>query len=237
MVFKYLLEDLEAARLLIGKIAKLEVAELVVRPQKTTVRRSPPPASHEDRDNALPLILLRMDFAARLRTADGSLRDVPVEIRKAPSPRVIEHFSIYPGQHLIRSGGTAGERVPPVVAICFLGYPMGLSEEAVVDVSPRVSKRCTARDLDATQSFVAGLYQQSHIVQIPYLRGRRRNDLERLLAVFDQDLADRGSASDHILSIDEAEYPADCGAVLRQLRKAGEREDVLRSMEAEEALL
>ncbi len=47
------------------------------------------------------------------------------------------------------------------------------------------------------QSFVAGLHQQSHIVQIPYLRGRRRNDLERLLAVFDQDLADRGSASDH----------------------------------------
>ena len=100
MVFKYLLEDLEAARLLIGKIAKLEVAELVVRPQETTVRRSPPPTSHEDRDNALPLILLRMDFAARLRTAEGDR----AEGSFAEGDRALSHISRPASDPLWRHG-------------------------------------------------------------------------------------------------------------------------------------
>ena len=54
----------------------------------------------EDPERVLPLTLLRMDFAARVRTADGSERQVLIEIQKASAPTVIERFRRYLGQQI-----------------------------------------------------------------------------------------------------------------------------------------
>jgi len=238
VVFKYLMQDQRVARLLIGRITGLAVESLSVSPQETSVRRTP-----ESPQQEAPLTLLRMDFAARVRSAEGE-RQVLIEIQKAKAPTVIERFRRYLGQQIgsadnILTHPSGRTEAVPIVTIYFLGYALDdLSDEAVIDVCPRVTERRTGRELEARHPFVEGIHHRSHIIQIPRLASRRRDELERVLAIFDQGLAKGNGRGDaHVLTIEEEEYPAECAFVLRQLRQAMAEEEVRRSMEGEDLLL
>ena len=237
VVFKYLMQDQRVARLLIGRITGLAVQSLTVSPQETAVRRTP-----EDPEHDLPLTLLRMDFAARVQTRDGSERQVLIEIQKANAPTVIERFRRYLGQQIsdnILTHPSGRTEAVPIVTIYFLGYALDdLSDEAVIDVCPRVTERRTGRELAARHPLVEGIHHRSHIIQIPRLASRRRDELERLLAIFDQGLVKGNGRGDaHVLTIEEGEYPVECAFVLRQLREAMAEEEVRRTMEGEDLLL
>ena len=239
VVFKYLMQDQRVARLLIERITGLSVQSLTVSAQETAVRRTPESLEHQ-----MPLTLLRMDFAARVQTADGGERQVLIEIQKANTPTVIERFRRYLGQQiasrdnlLVHASGRT--EAVPIVTIYFLGYALDdLSDEAVLDVGPRVTERRTGREVQAQHPLVEGMHHRSHVIQIPRLASRRRDELERVLAIFDQDLVKgNGRADAHVLTIAEEEYPAECGIVLRQLREAIAEEEVRRTMEGEDLLL
>ncbi len=239
VVFKYLMQDQRVARLLIGRITGLAVQSLTVSPQETAVPRTPDASVH-----GLPLTLLRMDFAARVRTAAGAERQVLIEIQKANAPTVIERFRRYLGQQIgsgdnILTHPSGRTEAVPIVTIYFLGYALDdLSDEAVIDVCPRVTERRTGRELAASHPLVEGIHHRSHIIQIPRLASRRRDELERLLAIFDQGLVKGNGRGDaHVLTIEEGEYPVECAFVLRQLREAMAEEEVRRTMEGEDLLL
>ena len=239
--FKYLMQDDRAARLLVGRIAGLDIESLELRPQELATPRDPSP---RDDGQAVqpPLALFRMDFAARVRIAGGGERQVLIEIQKTNAPTVVERFRAYLGQQLCSPANVvehpSGRREAlPIVTIYLLGYDLGVSEEAVLDVCPRVTARRTGAEIDAGHPFIAGIHHRSHIVQIPRLRGRRRDDLERVLSIFDQGDAriDRGGAQ--VLTVDETAYPREYGFVLRQLQRAASESDVRRFMEGEDQLL
>ena len=239
--FKYLMQDSRAARLLVGRIAGLDVESLELRPQELATPRD---ASRRDEGETVqpPLALFRMDFAARVRTSDGGERQVLIEIQKTNAPTVIERFRAYLGQQLCSPANViehpSGRReATRIVTIYLLGYDLGLSDEAVLDVCPRATERRTGAEIDAGHPFIAGIHHRSHIVQIPRLRGRRRDDLERVLSIFDQGDAriERGGAQ--VLTIDEAAYPPEYSFVLRQLQRAASESDVRRFMEGEDQLL
>ena len=239
VVFKYLLQNQRVARLLIGRITGLAVQSLTVSPQETSVHRTAETSDHD-----LPLTLLRMDFAARVRTDDGAERQVLIEIQKASAPTVIERFRRYLGQQIgsennILTHPSGRTEAVPIVTIYFLGYALDdLSDEAVIDVCPRVTERRTGRELAASHPLVEGIHHRSHIIQIPRLASRRRDELERLLAIFDQgQVKGNGRGDAHVLTIEEGEYPAECEIVLRQLRAAMAEEEVRRTMEGEDLLL
>ena len=185
-----------------------------------------------------------MDFAARVQTRDGSERQVLIEIQKANAPTVIERFRRYLGQQIgsgdnILTHPSGRTEAVPIVTIYFLGYALDdLSDEAVIDVCPRVTERRTGRELAASHPLVEGIHHRSHIIQIPRLASRRRDELERLLAIFDQGLVKGNGRGDaHVLTIEEGEYPVECAFVLRQLREAMAEEEVRRTMEGEDLLL
>ena len=233
-VFKFLLDDERAARLLIGQIAGLDVQSLAVSPQEVV--------APEHRGEAPPsLTLFRMDFAARVRTAEGEARQVLIEIQKAKAPTVVERFRRYLGQQYASRGnivadGSGGSEAVPIVTIYLLGYDLGFSAEAVIDVCPRVTERLTGRVLDARHPFVEGIHHRSHIVQIPHLKRDGQDELSRFLTIFDQGraLAERDN---HVLAFQEGEYPARWGFVLRQLQRAMAEEEVQRYMDGEDRLL
>ena len=236
-VFKYLLEDERVARLLIGQIAGLEVQSLVVSPQEAVAPRPGGVAP----DAPPSLTLFRMDFAARVRGADGRARQVLIEIQKAKAPTVVERFRLYLGQQYasrdnIVSDGRGGSEAVPLVTIYLLGYDLGLSQEAVLDVCPQVTERRTGRVLDAGHPFVEGIHHRSHIVQIPRLSRGGEDELSRFLTIFDQGRAVAGRGN-HVLGIEEGEYPARWGFVLRQLQRAMAEEEVRRYMDGEDLLL
>ena len=118
VVFTYLMQNQRVARLLIGRITGLAVQSLTVSPQGTALRRTP-----EDPEHDLPLTLLRMTFAARVQTRDGSERQVLIEILKANSPTVIKRFLRYldqqigSGENILTYPSGRTEAVP-IVTIC-----------------------------------------------------------------------------------------------------------------------
>ena len=122
-----------------------------------------------------------------MRTDDGAERQVLIEIQKSSAPTVIERFRRYLGQQIgsennILTHPSGRTEAVPIVTIYFLGYALdGLSDEAVIDVCPRVTERRTRRELAASHPLVEGIHHRSHIIQIPRLASRRRDELERLL--------------------------------------------------------
>ena len=100
----------------------------------------------------------------------------------------MERFRAYLGQQLCSPANViehpSGRReAAPIVTIYLLGYDLGLSDEAVLDVCPRATERRTGAEIDAGHPFIAGIHHRGHIVQIPRLRGRRRDELERVLSI------------------------------------------------------
>lgn len=248
--FKYLMQDDRAARLLVGRITGLDVESLELRPQEAAAPRGvlradtaeTAPHDGKRREEAPPLALFRMDFAARVRTADGGERQVLIEIQKTNAPTVVERFRTYLGQQMCSPANVvarpSGRReAAPIVTIYLLGYDLGISDEAVLDVCPRATERRTGTEIDADHPFIAGIHHRSHIVQIPRLRGRRRDDLERVLSIFDQGETRIEQGGALLLTIDEAAYPRECSSMLRQLQRAAAEADVRRFMEGEDQLL
>ena len=170
-------------------------------------------------------------------------QQVLIEIQKAKAPTVVERFRRYLGQQLsspdnLVTHASGRTEAVPIVTIYLLGYDLGLSDEAVIDVCPRVTERRTGQELEASHPLVAGIHHRSHVIRIPRLASRRRDELERVLAIFDQGLVkENGQGNAHVLSIAEEEYPAECGFVLRQLHEAMAEEEVRRSMQGEDMLL
>jgi hypothetical protein len=88
--------------------------------------------------------------------------------------------------------------------------------------------------LNATNDFIQSLHHRSWIVQIKQLKQRRRNDLEKLLSIFDQkNLTD----DKHILDINEDDFPDEYRDIIRRLRKAGESKRMRMKMEIEDDVL
>ena len=90
--------------------------------------------------------------------------------------------------------------------------------------------------LEQKDKFIESLTHDSIIVQIPYLQGRTRNRLERLLNLFDQDR--RHKDDDHYLEIDETQFhEKDEQLLVNRLLRAGTTPDVRRAMQVEDEIL
>ena len=169
--FEYLMQDDRAARLLVGRIAGLEVESLEPWPQDLAPRRSAPRRVDTEADPR-PVALFRMEFAARVRTAGGGERRVLIEIQKTNAPTAVERFRAWLGRqpcgatNVIAHPSGRREAVP-IVTIYLLGYDLEISDEPVLDVFPHVTARRTGAEIDADHPFISGIHHRSHIVQIP----------------------------------------------------------------------
>ncbi|MDR1973616.1 MAG: hypothetical protein LBQ31_02960, partial [Bacteroidales bacterium] len=79
--------------------------------------------------------------------------------------------------------------------------------------------------------FIPSLHHRSWIIQIPHLKQHRRNVLEQLLSVFDQENI---TSNDHILNIREEDVPADCRPIVRRLQQAAESPKMQDDLEMED---
>ncbi|MDR2811110.1 MAG: hypothetical protein LBB84_11255, partial [Tannerellaceae bacterium] len=77
-------------------------------------------------------------------------------------------------------------------------------------------------------------HHRSWIIQIAQLKQRRRNDVEKLLSIFDQENRTR---SHYILNVDENDFPEIYAHIIHRLRMACESEDVRIEMEMEDDYL
>ena len=235
-VFKHLLEDRESSRLIVSTILGEEIDDIELAPQEGSVRVELP------KEDAWPtdFTVQRIDFAATVHTAGGERLRVMIEVQKSHYSEDVLRFRRYLGQHyasenssyvtVSEDGGTRRHALP-LLTIYFLGRRLPQTEATVLKVARRYVDAVTGEELPLREDFVEALTHDCYVVQVPRLSDERRNDLERLLSIFDQRLR---TDNQHILELDHAQIPIAYAPVLRRLQAAAADESVAALMALED---
>jgi hypothetical protein len=224
VVFKYLMEDARVAKSFISAIIGEEIVELSFSAQERSVYTKD------------TMTVCHFDFTARIAVPSG-FKTVMIELQKAKLSSDIMRFRRYLGVQYQDANNTSDkDQLHPrqIYCIFLLDYGAGLPERPVLKVDYGVKDVTTGEALDARNEFVEALHHRSWVVQIRQLKERRRNDLEKLLSIFDQSSR---TSDHHILNVDEDEFPEEYRHIIRRLRKAHESEKMRGQMELEDDII
>ena len=238
-VFKHLLEDPASAKLIVGAILGEEIESLEMAPQEAAVQVG----SAQPATEGTGFTVLRVDFAATVRTAGGEHVRVLIEVQKARYSDDVMRFRRYLGTHYgderntvtYMENGRERSRPRRLTTIYFLGEPLPRTTATVLKVAREYVDAVTGERLAAREEFVEALTHDCYVVQVSRLPARRRNDLEKLLSVFDQDL--RAADSRHALEVDAATMPERYSPVLRRLQLAAASPDLRHLMFTEDEII
>lgn len=228
-VFKFLMEDERAAKVLLSALLKKEVRELkMCRNEYTNLQQT-------------RISLFRIDFSAKLVDASGKEELVLIELQKTWLPTETLRFRQYLGSQYLNKDNMPESDNPkgfglPIISIYILGHKVGDLQHPVVYVRRRYLDYDDHQiEAGVPDPFIESLTHDSIIVQIPYLKNHARNHLERLLSVFDQDY--RTAADEHLLNINEEGMGVDERLLLNRLVMAAASPEVRRDMQVEDEIL
>ena len=250
VVFKYLLEDNKIAKLLIGAIIGEKIETLDFRPQEYALELGRPKKSKKLKNSSPTFTVYRLDFSAKIRQADGTFRLVIIELQKAKFPTDIMRFRRYLGGQYALKENTYRVRVYdkkdptkyslvkkaiPILNIYFLGHRLTLPEgHPVVKINRTYTDNTTGELIEGIDDFIEGLTHDSYVIQIPDLPTRRRNELEKILSIFDQS---NQTQDFHILNVNEADVPEKYRPIVRRLQQAISEPEVRNMMDAEDDII
>ena len=183
------------------------------------------------------IVVCRLDFAAKIKTENGNYKTVIIELQKAKFATDIMRFRRYLGTMYQSKENTSDRqrvKARQIYCIYLLNYEIELSDCPIIKVDYTVSDLATGEQLNKKNEFIESLNHKSWIVQVKQLKEKRRNELENLLSIFDQD-----STTDdkHILNVDENLFPKEYRHIIRKLREACESKQVREEMQLEDDYL
>jgi hypothetical protein len=247
VVFKYLMEDSKVAKLLLSAILKKEIVELEFRPQEHSMEMSMKKPSSKTKKKSVEwdffLSLYRLDFTARVRTEKG-LELIIIELQKAKHLQDLMRFRRYLGEqysnpeNTYKSFNTKGLPVRkgiPITSIYFLGEALEhIKGVPIVKVNRQVVDVYSGQEIKEREDFIESLTHESILVSIPDLTAKRRNELEKILSIFDQS---NRSENFHILNVKEEEFPEKYKEILRRLQKAASEPEMRKKMSTEDDIM
>ena len=229
VVFKYLMEDTEIARRLLSKITGENIIEIAVQPHE-----------YVGRSDKFEIIILRLDFKATIKTKEGKRKKVLIELQKGKNSADIMRFRKYSGDNYRKEEGGStnkGENEAlPIITIYFLGFRLPNIPTSVLKVNREYVDLITDRQIEAKEEFVEKLTHDSFIIQIPRLKRKVRNEIEKVLKVFNQSYNTNGDYK--TLEFQDKEFKDDelLQMIADRLRKAVTEEELLRKIEIEEEI-
>ena len=227
-VFKFMMEDERIAKTVLSALLKKEVVSV-------EMRRHEHPNVTRDK-----ISMFRIDFAARVKEDDGTVRLILIELQKTWVDTETLRFRRYLAaqynaeENMVKDGELAGYAVP-MIAVYLLGHRIGDIDKAVVYVTHN------AYDYDGKvveggmeDPFINSLIHDSIIVQIPLLHGKINNRLDKVLSVFDQ--SQRDVSNQQIVCLDANDYKDDSDMmyILHRLGLAAMNADVRQEMNDED---
>lgn len=228
-VFKYLMEDERAAKVLLSALLKKEVRELkMCRNEYTNLQQT-------------RISLFRIDFSAKLVDDAGKEELVLIELQKTWLATETLRFRQYLGAQYMNKENMPESDNPkgfglPIISIYILGHKVGDLQHPVVYVRRHyLDSDDQPIDKGVPDPFIESLTHDSIIVQIPYLKSHARNHLERILSVFDQDY--RIAADEHLLNINEEGMGVEERLLVNRLVMAAASPEIRRDMQVEDEIL
>lgn len=236
VVFKYLMEDNEVAKLFISAITGLDIITLDFLPQELA-------ADKDSKAKTIPLNLsiYRLDFSARIRQADGSEKVIIVEIQKSKFNNESMRFRKYLGKQymnshffewIVEASGQKYKNGTPILPIYFLGKKVvGLDDNPVILVEMVLKDRYTQNVIEERNHFINSLFHEGIIINIPALSEKRRDELEMLLSIFVQS---NKLKNPHIMRVTETDFPKKFRPIIRRLQAAIQEKQVRDIMTVED---
>ena len=226
-VFKYMMEDERIAKTLLSALLQKMVIAVEMR------RHEYPNISRD------AISMFRVDFAATILEDDGSKNLILIELQKTwletETLRFRQYLAVqYNNKENMRKD-THGKFALPTVAVYLLGHRVGDFTEPVIYAKHKIyDYEGNEVHQEKPDPFVESLQHDSIIVQIPLLRGRVKNRLEKILSVFDQ--SQIYPDDQRMLELDENKYgdDADMSYILHRLQSAAANPDIRNRMNAED---
>lgn len=227
VVFKHLMSDSRAAKVILGALLNCTVEELSYdRNEYTSLSRD-------------DVHLFRLDFDATIsKVIDGKTvrQVVHVELQKAYEPHEIARFTSYLGSLMRDNGKKAmqeGTHPLHIISIYILGHNLEGIDEPVF----YVNRTCVAQDGTVIQKglpnvFIESLSVDMVVVQVSKLQGRARTHLEKMLKIFGGRNID--GKYTHSIYLDEDRDDTDYSYVLGQLNKLLANDEMRRKMDLED---
>ena len=240
-VFKFMMNDNNVAKLLLSAIIGQNIIQLSFHPTELHI-----PIQDS-------ITVFRMDFKAIILLEDGSEKTTIIEIQKAKLHTDIMRFRKYLGeQYQDKNNSKIVKKVEskkeegiwiehrkafPILSIYFLGHRLDhIKDVPVIKVARSYYDLGTGQELTQREHFIESLTHDSYIIQIPYIKGHRRTELEQLLQIFDQSGAGENGIQ-HILTVKEEEIPALYQPIVRRLLTAIADAKTRKSMQVEDEIL
>lgn len=226
-VFKYLMDDERICKTILSALLKKEVLQVEMR-------------RHEYPNIARDTIsMFRVDFAATILEDDGTKKLILIELQKTwletETLRFRQYLAVqYNNKENMRKE-TKGKYALPTVAVYLLGHCVGKFTEPVIYAKHKIyDYEGNEVHQEEPDPFVESLQHDSIIVQIPLLRGRVNNRLEKILSVFDQ--SQIYPDDQRMLELDENKYgdDAEMTHILHRLQSAAANPDIRNRMNAED---
>ena len=228
-VFKFLMEDERIAKTLLAALLKKEVVSVEMRRHEHTNT-----TRHD-------ISMFRIDFAARVKDEGDKEKLMLIELQKTwvetETLRFRQYLAVQYNAQENMLEAEKGERqfAIPMVAVYLLGHRVGKLTDPVLYVNH------DAYDYDGKKvkegledPFIGSLTHDSIIVQLPLLKGKVRNHLEKVLSVFDQ--IHRQPGDKKYINLDESKYKGDeeMMRIINRLTAATVTADVRAEMQVED---
>ena len=198
-VFKYLMEDERIAKTLLTALLKKEVVSVEMRRHEHT---------NTTRNN---ISMFRIDFAARV---NGEEKLMLIELQKTWVETEMLRFRRYLAaqynaqENMLKVEKGERQFAIPMVAIYLLGHRVGNLKAPVIYVNHDAFNYDGKKvEKGMEDPFIGSLVHDSIIVQLPLLKGKVQNHLEKVLSVFDQ--INRQPGDKKYINLDESKYEGD----------------------------
>ena len=229
-VFKYLLEDVEAARLMISTITGELVLSLEQGPQEyveITVT--------DEKNNKF--VLKRYDYMAKIETEKGQ-RTVLIEIQKKRAIAEVARFQQYVGkvfsnpQNKIEIEVPGGKRITvrEIYCIYFVGTCVEDKQYPIIGIQSQPNES-TKDVIVHGHDFFGALHPRSWTVQLSRLRNFPETESDWMLRLFDKRYC---TDNEHFMEVPAADIPEKFHPLLWRLAKAAANERVREQMDNED---
>ena len=226
LAFKYLMENLEIAKGIIGAIIGEEIEHIDFQAKESNIKA---PSQ---------FTFFHLDFIARIRDKHGNSKNVLIELQKANILLDILRFRRYLGsqyrkeEDVVQPDGSSAKESLPIVTIYFLGFFLSKTLPSVIKVDRQYIDVLSGKPVQERHDFIECLTHDSYVIQIPGLDLAMNNRLEYVLSIFKQENLVTGDnrLKDYAYKIEDELLQK----ILKRLTKAAADNDLLEQMEKEE---
>ncbi|MEM8524378.1 MAG: hypothetical protein AAGG68_07030 [Bacteroidota bacterium] len=233
VVFRYMMEDNKVAKLFLSALIGEPIEKLVFSPNSRTTKVG---------DGEVSITVIRMDFSAKIKQEDGTEKVIIIELQKAKFYHQTMRFRRYLGKQYQnpenvkeRQEEDEKEEALPIYPIYILGQSFTEDRIPVIKVQREYIDLATSAPIEEKHPFIEALTHDAIVVQIPFLKGSRRNVLEKFLSIFDQ--SQRIDEKGHILELEKEDYPKKYHSVIRRLNQALQTPDIEEDMIVEDEVV